>query len=46
MILFKFRFQKKGGQMMKASLWVRERKINGGLIELVVFRGHVESLEG
>jgi len=44
-ILFKFRFQKRGGRPMRASLWVRERKINGELVELVVFRGHVESLE-
>ncbi|RLI46286.1 hypothetical protein DRO69_03455 [Candidatus Bathyarchaeota archaeon] len=45
-LLFKFRFQKKGGQPMRATLWVRKKKINGGIVELIVFRGHVESLEG
>lgn len=45
LILFKLRFQKRGGQLMKASLWVREKEINGGMVELVVFRGHAEPLE-
>lgn len=46
LILFRFRFQKRGGQPMRASLWVREKKINGGIIELIMFRGHVEPIEG
>lgn len=45
MLLFKFRFQKKGGHPMRATLWVREKKINGGIVELIMFRGHVEPLE-
>lgn len=44
-LLFKFRFQKKGGHPMRATLWAREKKINGGIIELIMFRGHVETLE-
>jgi len=45
LLLFKFRFQKKDRQPMKATLWVREKKINGGIIELIMFRGHVEPVE-
>jgi len=45
-LLFRFRFQKRGGQPMRAMLWVREKKINAGVIELIMFRGHVEPLEG
>jgi len=37
-LLFKFRFQKKGGQEMSADLWVREKKINDEIIESIVFR--------
>ncbi|MDH5451284.1 MAG: hypothetical protein OEX77_10390 [Candidatus Bathyarchaeota archaeon] len=36
--LLKFRLQKKGGQEMRADLWVREKKINDEIIELIVFR--------
>ena len=44
-LLFKFRFQKKGGQAMRADLWVKEKKINDKIIELIVFRGHATPLE-
>ena len=44
-LLFKLRFQKKGGQVMRAHLWVREKKISDEIIELIVFRGHVTPLE-
>ena len=30
---------------MTAALWVRERKHNG-IVELVVYKGHVEQVEG
>jgi hypothetical protein len=43
LLLFTMHFQKRGGQPMKANLWVRERKIND-LIELILIRGHAERL--
>ena len=43
LLLFTMRFQKRGGQPMKADLWVRERKIDG-LVELILIRAHVEPL--
>lgn len=45
LILFRLRFQKRGGVVMTATLWVRERKHNG-MVELVIYKGHVEPLEG
>jgi hypothetical protein len=41
--LFTMRFQKRGGQPMKANLWVRERKIND-VVELILIRAHAERL--
>jgi hypothetical protein len=43
LLLFTMHFQKRGGQPMKADLWVRERKIND-LVELILIRGHTERL--
>ncbi|MBC7130834.1 hypothetical protein H5T51_06420 [Candidatus Bathyarchaeota archaeon] len=43
LLLFTMRFQKRGGQPMKASLWVRERKINH-VVELILIRAHAELL--
>lgn len=43
LLLFTMRFQKRGGQPMKANLWVRERKIND-LVELILIRAHAERL--
>lgn len=43
LLKFTMLFQKRGGQPMKADLWVRERKING-LVELILIRGHAERL--
>jgi hypothetical protein len=43
LLLFSMRFQKRGGQPMKAALWVRERKING-VVELILIRAHAEPL--
>ena len=42
--VFRFRFQKRGGAVMRATLWVRERR-HKGIVELVVYRGHVEPVE-
>jgi hypothetical protein len=36
-------FQKRGGQPMKASFWVRERKIND-VVELILIRAHAKPL--
>jgi hypothetical protein len=36
-------FQKRGGQPMKASMWVRERKIND-VVELILIRANAERL--
>jgi len=36
-------FQKRGGQPMKADLWVREKKIDD-LVELILIRGYAEPL--
>jgi len=44
-LLFRFRFMKRGGQAMKASLWVREKRINDAITELIMFRGHAEPIE-
>jgi len=44
-LLFRLRFQKRGGSLMAATLWVRERKHNG-IVELVIYKGHVEQVEG
>jgi hypothetical protein len=44
-LVFRLRFQKRGGDLMTATLWVRERKHNG-IVELVVYKGHVEQVEG
>jgi uncharacterized protein YciU (UPF0263 family) len=43
LILFTMRFQKRGGQPMKADLWVRERKVND-VVELILIRAHAEQL--
>ena len=43
LLLFTMRFQKRGGQPMKAVLWVRERKIND-VVELILIRAHAEQL--
>jgi hypothetical protein len=43
LLLFTMRFQKRGGQLMKAGLWIRERRIDG-LVELILIRGHAEPL--
>jgi hypothetical protein len=43
LLLFTMNFQKRGGQPMKASLWVRERKIND-VVELILIRAHAECL--
>jgi len=43
LLLFTMRFQKRGGQPMKADLWVRERKTDG-LVELILIRAHAEPL--
>jgi len=44
-LVFRLRFQKRGGTVMAATLSVRERKHNG-IVELVVYKGHVEPVEG
>jgi len=44
-LVLRLRFQKRGGSLMTAALWVRERKHNG-IVELVVYKGHVEQVEG
>jgi hypothetical protein len=44
-LVFRMRFQKRGGSLMTATLWVRERKHNG-IVELVIYKGHVEQVEG
>lgn len=41
LLLFIMHFQKRGGQPMKASFWVRERKTND-IVELI--RAHAEPL--
>ena len=43
LLLFIMHFQKRGGQPMKANLWVRKRKIND-LVELILIRAHAEQL--
>jgi len=43
LLLFTMHFQKRGGQPMKASMWVRERKIND-VVELILIRAHAERL--
>jgi hypothetical protein len=43
LLLFTMRFQKRGGQPMKALLWVRERKIDE-LVDLILIKGHVQLL--
>jgi hypothetical protein len=43
LLLFTMHFQKRGGQPMKADLWVREKKIDD-LVELILIRGHAEPL--
>jgi len=43
LLLFTMYFQKRGGQPMKANLWVRERKVDD-LVELILIRGHAERL--
>jgi hypothetical protein len=42
--LFRLRFRKGGGSLMQATLWARERK-QYGIVELVVYKGHVEPIE-
>jgi hypothetical protein len=42
-LIFRMRFQKRGGQPMRAILWVRKKELNG-IVELILFKGHVESL--
>jgi hypothetical protein len=44
-LVLRLRFQKRGGSLMTATLWVRERKHNG-IVELVIYKGHVERVEG
>jgi len=43
LLLFTMRFQKRGSQPMKASFWVREKKIND-VVELILIRAHAEQL--
>jgi hypothetical protein len=43
LLLFTMRFQKRGGQPIKAGLWIRVRKIDD-LVELILIRGHAEPL--
>jgi hypothetical protein len=43
LLLFSMRFQKRGGQPMKADFWVRERKVDN-LVELILVRAHAEPL--
>lgn len=43
LLLFVMNFQKRGGQPMKAELWVRERKIDD-LVELILIRAHAKPL--
>jgi hypothetical protein len=43
LLLFTMHFQKRGGQPMKASFWVREKKLND-IVELILIRAHAESL--
>jgi len=43
LLLFNMRFQKRGGQPMKADLWVREGKIDN-LVELILIRAHAEPI--
>ena len=43
LLLFSMRFQKRGGQPMKADLWVRERKVDN-FVELILIRAHAEPL--
>ncbi len=42
--VFRLRFRKGGGSLMQATLWARERK-QYGIVELVVYKGHVEPIE-
>lgn len=42
-LIFKMRFQKRGGQPMRATLWDRKKEFNG-IVELILFKGHVEPL--
>jgi hypothetical protein len=43
LLLFTMNFQRRGGQPMKANLWVRERKIDD-VMELILIRAHAEPL--
>jgi len=43
LLLFNMHFQKRGGQPMRASFWVREKKLND-IVELILIRAHAESL--
>ena len=42
--MFRFRFRKGGGKLVQATLWARERK-QYGIVELVVYKGHLEPVE-
>ena len=42
--VFRLRFQKRGGTVMEATLWARERR-QSAIVELVVYRGHAEPVE-
>ena len=44
-LMFRFRFRKGGGKLVQATLWARERK-QYGIVELVVYKGHVGPVEG
>jgi len=44
LLLFTLRFQKRGGQPIKADLWIRERKIDELVELLILIRGHAEPL--
>ena len=43
LLLFTMRFQKRGGQPMRAIFWVRKKKIND-VAELILIRAHAEQL--
>ncbi|MFQ6074701.1 MAG: hypothetical protein ACE5Z5_01010 [Candidatus Bathyarchaeia archaeon] len=43
LFLFTMRFQKRSGQPMRASLFVRERKHNN-VVELILIRGHIQPI--
>ncbi len=41
LLVFRLRFQRRHGRPLRATLWVRERKLSLEVTELILFRGHV-----